>query len=113
MAKKQSRRDKRKYAALDPLFNLKIRQHLIDYDYVDKLTDEEKDWLNRFTEEYAGANMNHKGKKIHKTKKLVKDCYDRNNARNRDILSREVAAGSIAYIEDILNDADDNCQDED
>jgi hypothetical protein len=102
MAKKQSRRDKRKYAALDPQFNLKIRQELIDYDYVEKLSDEEKDWLNRFTEEYVGANLNHKGKRLHKTKKLVKDCYDRNNARNRDILSRSVAGGKLEYIEDLV-----------
>ena len=70
-------------------------------DYVDKLTDKEKQWLNTFTEEYTNANFNHGKKVLHKTKTQKKDCYDRNNARNRDILTREKAAGTALYLEDI------------
>lgn len=70
-------------------------------DYVDKLSDKDKQWLNTFTEEYTNANFNHGKKVLHKTKAQKKDCYDRNNARNRDILTRAKAAGEAVYLEDI------------
>lgn len=101
MKKKRNRRSKQKYPALNPEFNLRSRSDLIDYDYVDKLNDKDKEWLNSFTEEYTNANFNHKGKPIQKKKEYKKDSYDRNNARNRDILTREKAQGAILYIEDI------------
>lgn len=100
--KPRSRRSQKDYPALDPKFNLKIRQDLIDYDYVSKLSDEEKRFLNAFTEEYVNANFNHKHKKLHRSKRLKKDCYDRNNSRNRDIMSRSVAGGKLEFMEDIL-----------
>lgn len=92
-----------KYPALDPKYNLKSRSELIDYDYIDKLSDKEKEFLNNFTEEFIGANMNHKGKKLHKKKDQIKDCYNRNNARNRDILTRAKASGKFHYMNDIFN----------
>lgn len=97
---KKNRRSKVKYPALDPTYNLKTRVPLIDYDYLDKLSDKEKEWLNSFTEEYTNANFNHKGKKIQKRKKHTKDAYDRNNARNRDILTREIAQGAYIALEE-------------
>lgn len=75
----------------------------MDYDYLDKLSEKEKEWLNAFTEEYVHANMNHKGKKLHKTQKLKRDCYNRNNARNRCIWTRAKASGMVMDI-DILNE---------
>lgn len=100
---KRNRRNKSKYPALKPDLNLKTRTDLIDYDYLDKLSDKEKAWLNSFTEEYVGANMKHKGKKFHKTKAMKKDCYDRNNARNRCIYTKAKASGQIDYLEDLKN----------
>lgn len=93
--KPQTKRSKEKYPALKPHLNLKSRYDLIDYDYVDQLSDEEKEWLNKFTEEYVNANLDSKNSKknLHKSKKLKKDCYDRNNSRNRDILTRAKAQG--------------------
>ncbi len=87
--RKKSRRGRTKYPALDPGLNLKTRTDLIDYDYVDKLSPEEKKWLNKFTEEYVNASVDPKKlkKNLHNTEKLKKDCYDRNNARNRCILT--------------------------
>lgn len=36
-----------------------------------------------------------------KTKKAKRECYNRNNARNRDILTREQAQNAMNYLEDI------------
>jgi hypothetical protein len=72
---------------------------LIDYDYVDQLSDKEKDWLNRFTEEYTNASFGHKGAKIHKKKKDELEAYKRNNYRNADILTRAKASGKIYGLE--------------
>lgn len=82
------------YPALKKQYNLKSRQELIDYDYIDQLNHEEKEWLNKFTEEWANAKLSKDpSKNLHKTKKLRKECYDRNNARNRCMLTRANAAG--------------------
>lgn len=84
-------------------YNLKTRSNLIDYDYLDKLSDKELAFLNAFTSEYINADMNHNGPKLHKTKKQKKDCYDRNNARNRDILTRAQAMGVSDYLDDVFS----------
>ncbi len=99
--KKKNKRNNTKYPALNPSLNLKTRTDLLDYDYLDKLNDKEKEWLNRFTEEYTHAKFNHKGKRIQKTKEQVKDSYDRNNSRNRDILTRVRASGRLKDIETV------------
>lgn len=98
---KKSRRSAQKYPALDPAFNLRSRADLIDYDYINKLSEEEKKWLSDFTEEYTNANFNHSGKKLHKTKLQKRDCYNKNNSRNRDILTRAKASGTMIYLEDL------------
>lgn len=108
---KRSRRSQKDYPALEPQYNLKTRIDMIDYDYIDKLSDKEKDWLNRFTEEFTNANLNHKGKKLHKSKKQKKDCYDRNNARNRCILTKAKASGRAVSLEDINNKVVDTVED--
>lgn len=95
MKQKKNKRNSTKYPALKPELNLKTRYDLIDYDYLDQLSEKEKDWLNRFTEEYTNANFDHKGRKIQKNKEQMKDSYDRNNSRNRDILTRVKASGKL------------------
>lgn len=101
MKKKKNKRNNTKYPALNPSLNLKTRTDLLDYDYLDKLSEKDKEWLNRFTEEYTHARFDHKGKKIQKKKEQIKDSYDRNNARNRDILTRVRASGRLKDIESI------------
>jgi hypothetical protein len=95
MGKKQNRRTREKYPALVPHLNLRSRFELIDYDYIDQLSEKDKEWLNRFTEEYTNASFKHKGAKIHKKKKDELESYQRNNQRNNDILTRAKAAGKI------------------
>jgi hypothetical protein len=82
--------------------NLKIRQEEIEVDYLDKLNDKEKAWLNQFNKEFVLASFKKEDKKdrlhpvVYVTKKVKttgkkkkidvykKDCEDRNNSRNRD-----------------------------
>jgi hypothetical protein len=97
----KNKRSRSKYAALDPSLNLKTRTDLIDYDYVNKLTDKEKAWLNKFTQEYVNAgNLTKENKPLHKSKELRKDCYDRNNARNRCQYTRQKASIGNKYLEE-------------
>jgi hypothetical protein len=101
MKKKKNRRSNTKFPALNPALNLKTRTDLIDYDYLDQLSDKDKEWLNRFTEEYTHAKFRHKGPKIQTKKEHIKDSYDRNNSRNRDILTRVKATGKLKPTETI------------
>lgn len=75
----------------------------MDYDYLNKLSEEEKKWLNAFTEEYINASLDSKNleNNLHNTEELKKDCYRRNNARNRDILTRAKASGSFISIDEM------------
>lgn len=100
---KKTKRSKIKYSALDPSVNLKTRYELIaDYDYLNKLSEKEKAWLNKFTKEYVNADLDtkRKSKNLHKTDRLRKDCYDRNNARNRCVLTRAKASGKAYQIQE-------------
>jgi hypothetical protein len=85
---------------------------LLDFDYLDQLNDEEKAWLNKFAGEFIGASFEKEDKKrpgkrrkfknLHKTPEQVKSCYDANNSRNRDVLTRAKAMGKAVYIDDIV-----------
>lgn len=101
--KKSTRRSRAKNPALNPALNLKSRQENIEdvNEYVNQLNDEEKDWLNRFMEEYNCADLNHKGKKLHKKDYQKKAINKANNARNRCILSRAKASNEIKYLDDL------------
>lgn len=101
---KETKRSKSKYPALKPELNLKTRHDLIaDYDYLKKLSSEEKEWLNKFTKEYVNAEINTKQprKNLHRNKSLKKDCYDRNNARNRCIYTRSKASWNLKFFEEV------------
>jgi len=101
--KPKNRRNLAKYPALNPALNLKSRTELLDYEYLDKLSEQELEWLNKFTEEYVHANLDtgRPRKNLHRTKAMRKDCYDRNNARNRDVLVRQKAQNKNIYLDDI------------
>src|SRR5271165_6149819 len=73
MKKKQSKRSQAPYPALDPKLNLKTRYELFDADYIDKLSEKEKQWLNDFNNEYLNAdfktNVEEGRKRIHRKKR--------------------------------------------
>ena len=54
---------------------------MVDYDYIDKLSPEDKAWLDQFSSEYYGANLKNKKYPTEERKKI----FDANNARNRDL----------------------------
>lgn len=95
--KKSSKRSKTRYPALNPEFNLKSRQDLLEADYIDDLSEAEKAWLNKFNEEYVNANLDteHPRRNLHKTKALRSDCYRRNNLRNKDLFTKFKAHGDL------------------
>jgi hypothetical protein len=102
MAKNNTKRSRAKYPNLKPELNLKTRFELLDMDYIDKLNDSEKEWLNKVMGEYVGASFDKDNRKnIQKSKEHKKDSYDRNNARNRCILTRAKATGIVDYIEEM------------
>lgn len=105
--KKTNKRNRSKYPALDVKLNLRTRTDLIDYDYLDKLNEKDKEWLNKFTEEYVNASFKKdKTKNIQNSKAHKKDSYDRNNARNRCIYTKSKAYDNLDYLEDVFETLD-------
>jgi len=104
MKKKQSRRSKLKHPELDPRFALKTRADLLDQDYYHKLSDSELDWINKFNKESVSASFDaeNPGRNLHKSRKARKECYDRNNARNRDILTKAKASNQLVDYETLV-----------
>ena len=100
-----SKRNKERYRALKPEMNLKSRYEEIEdvASYINdpSITEEEREWMNTFMQEYTCANLNHGKDVLHNTKELKKSCYDRNNARNRCQLTRKKASGEIMSIEEL------------
>jgi hypothetical protein len=108
-----SKRSKNKYPNLQKNLNLKRRQELIDFDYIDELNEEEKEWLNKFMGEYMGASFprqvvkkkdgtvykRYSPNNLHKREDRL-DIYDRNNARNRDIYSKKLSSGGLNFLEE-------------
>lgn len=110
--KRKSRRNKVKHASLKTRYNSRIRQEAIDMDYLDKLDDTvkncklpngematEMEYLSRFMEEWNNASVTKQSEAenntFHRTAELTKDCTDRNNARQRDILSQAKAQNRV------------------
>lgn len=120
--KKKKPRNKVKYPNLDPSYNLKSRRDYIETDYIHgvesvtgqgegirAMTEEEKKWLNKFNGEYVNASVSQSKKEsqLHNTEELVKDCYNRNNARNRCVFNKAKMLNKLENIDwDIYNKKD-------
>ena len=105
MAKKKTKRSREKYPNLKPELNLKTRYESVDQDYIDKLSPKEKEWLNKFMGEYVGASFSKNNEdNIQKSAAHKKESYDRNNARNRCVLTRAKATGVVDYLDDLKPD---------
>lgn len=111
--RKAQKRDLTNLPGLKKNLFSKIKQEYHDMDYIDKLSDKDKAWLSAFMEEDLGANLNHKGKKIYRKKDSKRECFRRNNQRNRDLYSLIRATGRIDYnitgdkIDKMLDDKQD------
>lgn len=84
----------------------KYSRPYVDYDYVDSLSDKDKEWLNEFTEEYYGNTFRKDKKKKLKSGKKKKlkrglhakaglertELYRQTNERNRDIYNQRLRA---------------------
>lgn len=92
-------RHREKYAALNFKRQVKTRLDALETDYVDKLSDADKAWLNAFLEETVITNFQHKGKKFYKTKQSKREFYSSNNARNRCMFTKAKAMGTIVNTE--------------
>lgn len=100
--KKTNRRSKSKYPAINVNLNLKTRyEEIADIaSYFHTLPPSAKKFMHSFVEEYVNANFNHKGKPIYTEVEDKRAIYNRNNARNRDILTRSKASGQYVAIDD-------------
>lgn len=106
MPKKRSRRSNSKYPGLIPELNLKTRSDLLDQDYLHKLNDKELHWMNQFNDEYVNDVVDRDNPENNLNS--IKDCDDRNNARNRDILTRAKASNQLMDYEELYEETDSN-----
>jgi hypothetical protein len=110
--KKTKLRKNVRLEALDPKYAPRTRKELLDADYLKKLSPEELEWYAQFTDEWAGASVSKtksgkiKAGYLHNTKELAKDCYDRNNRRNNDVLGVTKANSLLSEISNELNKND-------
>lgn len=67
------------------------------------MSEKDKDWLNKFTEEYVNANLDRKdlNQNIHTKIEQKQDIDKRNNVRKEDIYTRSKAGFNLDYIEDL------------
>jgi hypothetical protein len=70
-----SKKNKRKRNPLNKSHTNKYRARYMDYDYTNKLSDEELEWLSKFTEEYYNDSFRRDGTDIHEN---IKEEYTRN-----------------------------------
>lgn len=96
MQKKLPRRKKVKRPSLNKQYTSRVRQEYCDYDYLDKLSEEELDFLNDFNSEYYNASVGTqadagKDNRFMKSAKEVKESQHTNNQRNRCIYGKAKA----------------------
>lgn len=67
----------------------KHKQWMVDQDYDAKLSQEERDFLARFNQEYYRNTFESSENDLHNTPELKRACYSNENARGRDLYARE------------------------
>lgn len=115
MFKKKTARSQVKYPGLKKQYNSKLKQEYLDFDYIDKLNDYEKQWLSDWSDEHYGAKLDYKNlenNRFHKTPEDKKACTDRNNARNRCQYGIARAGGKINNPENGVESVDTNSEDD-
>lgn len=97
---------KKKRNPLNTSHQVRTRREYIDYDYVSSLSNKDRKFLEKFTDEYYGGagfyrqeddEYNYK-KNVHKTDALRRECYRRNTAQNKDLYNLKRISGKIDFI---------------
>lgn len=120
-----SRKPKKKKKKRDPL-NLKHqtrpRREYIDYDYADTLNPEDREFLAKFTDEYyGGGGFKRKeeggeydySQSIHKSDKLRRLCYNRNDSIKRCIYTLARTTQKLAGDLEMQHYLDNSVKDKD
>lgn len=113
--KKKTKRSKQKFPTLIPKYNSRVRQEYLDYDYIDELSEEEKQYLDDFNKEWYCASVGKqadegKNNRFTKGKAAVKERTDENNRRNNDLygnVRNKVGATKILNYNENLNMVED------
>ena len=112
--KVKKKRDLDNYPALNPRLNAKTRFEVLDMDYLKKLGPEELKYLNQFMGEYVSGAFkkddtgDYSKENFHKTVEERRECYTRNNTRNRCGLTVANATGKTFRCDDISSIIDGN-----
>lgn len=83
----KKRRDQIKFPGFDKKYTTRIRQEKIDFDYIESLPEDAKEFLHKFIEEEINSKFANDGTDFNKSKEDRKKIYDRNNQANRDLYS--------------------------
>ena len=98
-----------KYPGLKPHLHPRTRWEYMDQDYFKDLSEEEKAFASKFNEEFYGASFKEEDN-LHETDELKRECYRRNNYRNRDIYTIFRTRGYVESLHDKLDVIDkQNC----
>lgn len=111
--KTRKKRDLDNYPALNPRLNAKTRFEVLDMDYLKKLGKEELKFMNQFMAEYVSGAFkkdesgDYSKDNFHQTVEERRECYTRNNTRNRCGLTVSNATGKTFRCDDISSIIDD------
>lgn len=108
---KDARRNKKEFPALDSLYMPKVRREYLDMDYLHKLSEKEKAWLNKFVDEELNASFKNDKSDLNKAKKQKKRIFNQNNARNRCLYGVTKINGLLmdeSYIKEEKNASNPN-----
>jgi len=94
----------------------RLRRQFIDYDYIKKLSPEEREFLAKFTDEYYGGGGFKRGEdgkfdytdNVHKTDELRRDCYNKNNQNQRCIYSLAKTTNKVYELEEAITKAENS-----
>lgn len=76
-------------------------QWMHDFDYLRKLPPKEQEFMAKFIREFVNGNVKKGDRKaLHKTAKLRRDCYQKKNAQNRDLMSILNSGGKMDRIDE-------------
>lgn len=80
---------KKKYYGLSSAHTRKPARDFVDFDYIDQLSEAEKEWLNQFSREYYHNNLRaNDPNALHNTKEARREVYAAENRRNRDVWTK-------------------------